>query len=334
MAKSNNRIVIFVKLAVAGLLVWWLVQSDRLDLSSAAILFQKPLVLVVCLSAWLFSAVICNSLRWRQLVNAIGIDMGPLRAIQISLIGLFFNTFLPGSVGGDIVKAIYLYKSHPGGSRTPAMLTIILDRILGLCALFFLTVPVILWKWEYVASNQVLLSLSVVTVCISIAMGIFIFGVLAPWIGDKDPLVRLLRMNIVGFRFLYKIYEAVRFYKHQPQVIFKTLAISALSQSYLIFAVGFVALHLVGRENLDIAQFITIMPLGILATAIPIAPGGIGVGHVAFGTLFSFLGSDQGANIYNIYFLTVALPNMLGLFPYLLLRDTKLAAKVGSLQHQ
>lgn len=311
------------KLILAASLILWMVSSGKLDFSSSLTTAAKPSVLLVCLSAWLLTAVLSNSLRWCLLVNAVGISLSKIKAIKVSLIALFFSTFLPGAVGGDLIKAIFIYKNHPGGQKTPAMLTIVLDRILGLCGLFLIACPVVLLRWEHIKEASVLLSLGLTTIFISAAMIIFILGVFMPWKKGADPFLKLLQWNIFGFSFLRKIYEALRIYKNKPRAVFLSVLISMFSQSVLMFAIIFITMELT-PQPVDLWQLVMVMPLGILATALPLAPGGLGVGHVAFGTLFHMIGLEQGANVYNVYFLTVSLPNLLGVIPYFLSKDAKL----------
>jgi len=58
-----------------------------------------------------------------------------------------------------------------------------------------------------------------------------------------------------------------------------------------------------------------LVPLGLLVTAVPIAPAGIGTGHAAFGWLFLRLGSKAGANVFNLFILVqLALASVGGFF--------------------
>ena len=60
------------------------------------------------------------------------------------------------------------------------------------------------------------------------------------------------------------------------------------------------------------------MPIGLITVAIPIAPGGIGIGHMAFETLYQLAGLSGGADIFNLYIIVVLGVNMLGGIPYFL----------------
>src|SRR5438045_9130346 len=64
---------------------------------------------------WLVAATICYVLvesaaaaRWHVLLQVQGIRLSIPRVSGLFLIGMFFNQFLPGGTGGDIVKSYYL----------------------------------------------------------------------------------------------------------------------------------------------------------------------------------------------------------------------------------
>jgi hypothetical protein len=64
-------------------------------------------------------------------------------------------------------------------------------------------------------------------------------------------------------------------------------------------------------------QYFLLVPMGLLTTAIPIAPAGLGVGHVAFAALFSLAGSEHGAEIFTMYVTIQIVINLTGVFFYL-----------------
>ena len=60
------------------------------------------------------------------------------------------------------------------------------------------------------------------------------------------------------------------------------------------------------------------MPIGLITIAIPIAPGGIGIGHVAFESLYQLAGLSGGADIFNLYIIVQLAVFLLGGIPYFL----------------
>src|SRR5262249_5591776 len=77
-----------------------------------------------------FVSVVITFVRWLVLVRAVDFPFRVTDALRLGFLGFFWNTFLPGSVGGDAVKAYYLAKSQ--SRRTVAVATVIMDRVIAL----------------------------------------------------------------------------------------------------------------------------------------------------------------------------------------------------------
>ena len=69
----------------------------------------------------------------------------------------------------------------------------------------------------------------------------------------------------------------------------------------LIALIFFQVAHLVGIKEMELATQFFLMPIGFISVAIPIAPGGIGIGHVAYETLYQLAGLSGGADIFNLF---------------------------------
>src|SRR6266487_3456245 len=96
-------------------------------------------------AGWLAAGWICYSavevlatVRWQMLLRVQGITLSWLRALALVMIGLFFNMFLPGLVGGDAMRLYFVFKWAPR-KKAPAALSVAMDRVLGLVAILFLT---------------------------------------------------------------------------------------------------------------------------------------------------------------------------------------------------
>ena len=75
--------------------------------------------------------------RWWWLLRVNGLDVSLGETIRLTWIGVFFNNVMPGQTGGDAVKAVYIVRRCPDG-RIPALMSVIVDRILGLGSLALL----------------------------------------------------------------------------------------------------------------------------------------------------------------------------------------------------
>ena len=95
----------------------------------------NPWFLLLALSVLPISFVI-TSRRWHMLLELLEIRIGQWRTFVICMVGAFYSTFMPGSTGGDLVKAYYAAKHTT--HRTRAVMSVLIDRILGLLALIIL----------------------------------------------------------------------------------------------------------------------------------------------------------------------------------------------------
>jgi uncharacterized protein (TIRG00374 family) len=94
---------------------------------------------------WIIAALACYlvvelaaGVRWWILLKVQQIHLSMSRVAGLFLIGMFYNQFLPGGTGGDIMKSYLLLKETPG-KATGALLAVVFDRMVGLVALIGIT---------------------------------------------------------------------------------------------------------------------------------------------------------------------------------------------------
>ncbi len=84
-------------------------------------------------------AQVISSVRWRLLARSLGFREKLRRFISLYYVGMFFNLFLPTSMGGDVVRAWYLGAPSAArantAARSLALLSVISERFSGLLAL-------------------------------------------------------------------------------------------------------------------------------------------------------------------------------------------------------
>jgi glycosyltransferase 2 family protein len=309
-----------LKFSVVTALIWWMLATDKLSFRDMALVLERPEALVASVSVWLCGPVLLGTLRWWLLIRGASLDCTYGRALILQLTGFFFNTAMPGAVGGDIVKAIYIVRDQPVATRkTPAMLTVLLDRVVGLMGLFVMGIFAALGSYDKLAAHETTNQLLVGLASIATLSGIFLALVFTRHKDGKDPFLKLFSINWPGFRTLRGIYEALRAYRHQPLLIISTIGISVVIQFFLMMFMGFIGKVLYG-SSFDASLLAVVFPFGTLVTAIPLAPGGLGVGHAAFDRLFSLVGLQGGANVFNIYVVSQLLLNLSGFMPYLSLK--------------
>lgn len=318
----KKKLLIVLKVLLVLSILSYLLVSKKLDLSSLSIYLHDPMMILVNVSIWLFGCCILTSYRWNLVLKGMNLSIPFKRVMHLNLVGFFFNTIAPGAVGGDLVKAYYLFREQESGKRTPAMLAIFLDRVLGLYAVFIIAAFSVFAFYSHFTESKMLSTIALIAVGGFSAMTLvftFLFFSRSP--AENNIIYRFLNRPYPGFSFLQKIFLSFFLLKQNPGYFFKAVFIGVLFQlSYMGFYC-FVTLRL--GHTFSYPDFAAIFPVGFLISALPIAPGGLGVGHLAFDQLFNIIGIDKGANIYNCIFLGQTFMNLLGLFPYLLLKKKR-----------
>src|SRR2546423_10152302 len=115
--------------------------------------------------------------RWQRLLRIFQIQIGLKALIGITQIGQFFAVFLPGPLGDDLTRMLYISRLAPGRVGE-ACTTVLLDRSLGLATVLFLAVLCIPWYWTVLGTSKqtYLLALIILTaggvICL---FGLFFF---------------------------------------------------------------------------------------------------------------------------------------------------------------
>ena len=132
LARSWN----WLKWLIAAALLAWLFFSNRTALQKIADTPKAWGYLVLAL-LMIGGATLVTFYRWYLLVRGQQIPFRLRDALRLGFIGLVANYVAPGSVGGDIVKAVLMAREQ-SSRRTVAIATVVLDRALGMLSLLLL----------------------------------------------------------------------------------------------------------------------------------------------------------------------------------------------------
>ena len=144
--------------------ITYLVAADRLNFSDFRLQPGAVPILSIGLLPLLLGLVV-SVLRWFLLLRCVDVPLSFRRTARIGFIGLFFNTFLFGGIGGDAVKLGYLFRLPSG--RAAGAASVVTDRTCGLLGLFILGGAAIALGWEHVNTPDLRL------------LGAVLFGILA-----------------------------------------------------------------------------------------------------------------------------------------------------------
>lgn len=114
-------------IVTAVVLVWLFRRIDQR--AFRALFVATPLWYYAVSLAVIVGGQLLYAWRWRLLLVANGVHVGPGLVLRQYYVSLFINNFLPGTVGGDVAKVYYLGRQHGYGAVTASVL---LDRLLGI----------------------------------------------------------------------------------------------------------------------------------------------------------------------------------------------------------
>jgi uncharacterized membrane protein YbhN (UPF0104 family) len=245
----------------AGILAWL---ASKVDFAHVAAAFRglRWGWWLGAVSLYLVCQFLC-CIRWQLLSRPLGFSDSLTRLTGIYFIGMFFNLFLPTSVGGDAVKAVYIARGS--GRKLAAVASVLLDRASGLFALIMIACAAL-------ALSPVELPVKLRLVVWGLGAGALIGVASLPWIGsilDRLPLPGKLA------RIAQTLTGAVTIFRSRPEVLLHTTALSVLVQTLNAVLVLMLGLAL----NLDVpAIFYGIAaPMVTLVTLIPISLNGMGL---------------------------------------------------------
>ncbi|MEI6200660.1 MAG: lysylphosphatidylglycerol synthase transmembrane domain-containing protein [Enhydrobacter sp.] len=265
-----------------------------------------------------FAVLICGcatpaaALRWHILLRSQGLLLRLVETIRISFIAAFFGTFLPGGVGGDLVRVVYIHQAT-AGRRTSALLSIFVDRLVGLAALMLCGVLVSLWRpfseqsWLEHATTLVALSLLFAIAAVLFA-GDRILSRLGAVVENKWPKLS----NVANGTAV-----ALKDYRRAWPALLLSFVASLLVAGMLVGAVVAIAVFM-QFGGLDAGRYAIAAAYGIVINSLPTTPGGLGVGESAFASFCVALQTTPSATPYGTIFLLFRCVVMLSALPGLL----------------
>jgi uncharacterized protein (TIRG00374 family) len=213
---------------------------------------------------------IAAAFRWHVLLKVQGIHLSFWRLSGLFLIGMFYNQFLPGGTGGDIIKSYYLLKETPD-KKAGALLAVVFDRIIGLVALVAITGTLIGLRYDFLSqtteTRQLLWILLVV-------LGVSIAGLLTTFVITGFKLFHSLPLRFPGREKLIEISAAYHLYARHWRATLVAFGSSIVA--HLATFATFLSVAYSLRANVKIVDFFAVMPIERTISAMPISFAGIG----------------------------------------------------------
>lgn len=289
-----------LKFLISGGLLLYLFQfSDIVDVSGVvSTLKHTKLPLFVIAFFVYLNVIFISTQRWSLFLHE---PVKYTRLLSLHFIGSFFNTFLPGLVGGDAVKAFYLYKDIGKGSHS--VISVFIDRYMGFSAMIFIGFIAFIGGFFYIKGTEIVW-------IVPVLCGGFILVSLVLW-----------KLNWGKIKFLNSFYIPLMGYKSKKKLIYKGLLLGIAVQVINIMSVYILSLAI--GLKVPIIYFFIFMPVISAVSAIPISIAGLGLRETSFAALFNIVFAkvgvtpDQAVGLSVLVFINTCLVNLIGGVEYL-----------------
>ena len=263
-------VTVFQVAITIALLYWVYHDPNRRAQMAEALRHARYSWVVIGILAYVI-VEIAAAFRWHVLLKVQGIHLSFWRLSGLFLIGMFYNQFLPGGTGGDIIKSYYLLKETPD-KKAGALLAVVFDRIIGLVALVVITGTLIGLRYDFLSQTtetRQLLWILLVVLSASIA------GLLTTFVITGFNLFHLLPEKFPGREKLIEISAAYHLYARYWRATLVAFG-SSIVAHLATFTTFLGAAYALGAA-VPLVNFFAVMPVERTISALPISFAGIGL---------------------------------------------------------
>jgi uncharacterized membrane protein YbhN (UPF0104 family) len=296
--RERAWLVFAIKLAAGVALVAFLLWHYDLRSTFRLIRHERPILFLATVLLYVGCQAM-SSFRWQLLAGLNGLPGRYSDYLAYYFIGMFTNVFVPGLVGGDALRALYLGRRHKRIGH--AFASVMADRGIGLLTLFWLAAIAAL------CTTRVRLPPAVLRVTLAAGVISLLVYVTAPllanWVARTNRFERLLAPMIP--------------YLCQPLALTPAIALSALLQ--LLLAVCQYLLGIGLGLDIALATFVLIVPITNVIASLPITINGLGMREAGYLVLLGMAGvsKEQAVALSILYFAATLTAGFTGVVAYI-----------------
>lgn len=321
----KQKFTLTARLAVSAGLIWFVLR--RIDLADFPDFYPGAGY------RWLLGAFFLllvlqtvGSWRWGILLAAQGIRLTAVSVFMYYIIGFFFNNLLPTTVGGDVVKVIYLKRNIGRGAA--ALVSVVLDRVMGIAGLVVVAAVSLALGWGRLTANPDTgrFALPLLLMTSGLVAGIALFFSLGFSRAPAEFLFRLIRWPGLRSR-AENVYRTFSLLREKPTVLLKTFAISVGIWLLIVIVTWMVyrGFHDSSAPRriafIPFEYFFLFIPAIGVFSSLPITFAGWGTREASFDFLFSSLPAVESTeavfmalNFYLVFLATAALGGIVYVF--------------------
>lgn len=221
---------------------------------------------------------VVSSYRLNVFFKSIGLHISEKYNLRLYWIGMYYNLFLPGGIGGDGYK-VYLLNQQQKDIKLKSLISAtLLDRLAGLYALVVLAGTLGLFLPEYIEQQQLIIA-------------------------------SLMLVSIPAYYFMVRL-----LFKSFSDATVSTVLLSFFVQGFQVICAYFILLALQVKAQFMVYQFVFL--ISSVVAVFPFTIGGVGARELTFVLSHDYLGIDQNVAVAFslIFFLITAITSLAGSF--------------------
>ena len=227
--------------------------------------------------------------RWVALLCTIESDrrppIGPL--MRVFFVSTFVGTFLPASVGGDIVRSYSLARLNVDAGD--AVASVLMDRLLGVASVFLMALAGLALARDLLQNAAIVGGLVVAATACAATLVLIFSPRAAALVSRAASLLPFAAVRRTGA----KVVDSIRKYAaHSPQLL-AVLACSIVVQALRVFQAFYLGRSL--GIDAPLAAYFAFIPLILLIMLLPITINGLGTSQAAFVWFFARAGVTSAA---------------------------------------
>jgi uncharacterized membrane protein YbhN (UPF0104 family) len=255
-----------------------------------------------------------GSVRILYILRSRGMQAGAWQCFLYNCAGILYSSFLPGGISGDAVRAYLFMKAIPD-HRLAILGAMVLDRVLGLVSMVFLGLVAALYMAINVAYIRPYLVGFIADLC-----GADRRRRLAA-LHRRPPSPRRERArkhsSIASWTRVKRTVASLRIHEYPLAVLGLRVLQSMVIHVLVVVLVYICSMH--SSSGLDFLRVFVATPVGLLVNAVPLSPGGLGIGENAFELLYRMVGGANGGTSFLLARVFMYSPALIGL-AYILAR--------------
>lgn len=279
----KKTLITCVQIGITLFLLWWIFRDPVKNREMLDALKEANLIWLIPSLLSVGAAFLLQTERWRVLMKVQGIDMGWWRTLRVYLVGAFFNLFLLGSTGGDIVK-IYYAMRETASKKSAALLSVLVDRMMGLVAIVAVALVLCSLRWNLLMAHPITQGLvGTLAVILGGSLGLIVFG----FIVDRFNLSHKLPTWLPLHAKIVELSVAFSTYARAPKVLAKAFALSVPAHLCNFLAFFFAARAFgVFAGFKGLIDIFSVLPIINTIASMPISLAGVGVREGLFQKVF------------------------------------------------